>query len=416
MEKLQSIFAVFLIIAMVWLFFSENRKKFPWRTVFWGLGLQFFFAVFILKFPIGVKILDWVANLVTKFLSLSKYGSEFLFGNIVKPNYFETFGFQFAFLILPTVIFFSSFMAILYHLKVIQPVIEFIARVMANTMKTSGVETLSCAANIFIGQTEAPLLVRPFLKDATRSELATIMVGGFATIAGGVLAGFVSMGIPAKHLIAASVMSAPAALLLAKVVFPETQQSKTFGKVKIPREKMYSNLIDAASTGATDGLKLALNIAAMLIAFLALLEGVNWFLAWLSEQIWYYTNLTFFPASLKELFGIVLAPFAWLIGIPWRDAPEIGYLIGTQLSMNEFVAYVKLSEMKAQNILSERTIAITTYALCTFANFSSVAIQIGGIGAIAPERRTELAQIGLKAMACGAAASWITASVASLFL
>ncbi|MCX7835054.1 MAG: NupC/NupG family nucleoside CNT transporter [bacterium] len=416
MGKFQSVLAVPIIILIVWFLLSENKKRFPWRTVLWGLGLQIVFAVFILKFPLGVKILDSFANFVTKFLSLSKYGSEFLFGNIVKSEYINTFGFQFAFLILPTVIFFSSFMAILYHLKLIQPVIEFIARIMSKTMKTSGVETLSCAANIFIGQTEAPLLVRPFLKDATRSELATIMVGGFATIAGGVLAGFVSMGIPAKHLIAASVMSAPAALLLAKVAFPETEQSKTYGKVKVPREKMYANLIDAASTGATDGLKLALNIAAMLIAFLALLEGINWFLKWASEQIWYYTNLTFFPSSLRELFGLVLAPFAWLIGIPWSDAPDIGYLIGTQLSMNEFVAYTKLSEMKAQNLLSERTIAITTYALCTFANFSSIAIQIGGIGAIVPERRTELAQIGLKAMICGSLASWITASVASLFL
>lgn len=416
MDKFHSLFAIPFIIFIVWILLSENRRQFPWRTVLWGIGLQFFLALFVLKFPLGVRALEWFANLVTQFLSLSKYGAEFLFGNLVKPEYIQSFGFQFAFLVLPTVIFFSSFMAVLYHFKLMQPIIEVVARIMMKTMKTSGAETLSSAANIFIGQTEAPLLIRPFLKDATRSELATIMVGGFATIAGGVLAGFVAMGISAKHLIAASVMSAPAALLLAKVAFPETEKSKTFGIVKLPREKMYTNVIDAASTGATDGMKLAINIAAMLIAFLALLEAFNWLLSWLSGQIGYYTNITCIPSSLRELFGYVLAPFAWLIGIPWSDATNIGYLIGTQLTMNEFVAYSKLSEMKSQGLLSERTIAITTYALCTFANFSSIAIQIGGIGAIVPERRKELAQIGLKAMICGALASWITASVASLFL
>ncbi|MDK9699443.1 MAG: NupC/NupG family nucleoside CNT transporter [bacterium] len=415
-DSIRSMFAVPIIVLLIWALLSEDRKRFPMRTALWGIGLQVAFAGFVLIFPPGVKAIAWFGDLVTKFLSLSKYGSEFLFGNIVKPEFFNTFGFQFALLVLPTVIFFSSFMAVLYHAQIMQPVVEVVARVMAKTMKTSGAESLSCASNIFLGQTEAPLIIRPYLLLATRSELAAIMTGGFATIAGGVMAGYISMGIPAKHLIAASVMSAPAALVFAKIAFPEKETPVTYGKVKVPREKIYTNVLDAASSGATDGMKLALNIAAMLIAFLALLEGINWALGWLSGQVWYYTDFTRFPSSLKDLFGLVFAPFAWLIGVPWHDAGQVGYLIGTQISANEFIAYAKLAEMKAAGILSERTIAITTYAMCGFANFSSVAIQIGGISALVPERRSDLAAIGLKAMVCGALASWMTACVASMFL
>jgi len=415
-DAIRSLFAVPILLFLIWLVFSENRRIFPMRIVLWGLGMQLFLAVFILVFPPGVRALTWFADFVTRFLALSYSGAEFLFGNIVKPEFTETFGFQFAFIVLPTVVFFASFMAILYHLGIMQRVVEFFARIMVRTMKTSGAESLSCASNVFIGQTEAPLLIKPYLKNATRSEMATIMTGGFATIAGGVMAGYIAMGISAKYLIAASLMSAPAALVMAKIVFPEKMKPETYGKVHLPHEKLYENLIDAAASGAGDGMRLAINIAAMLIAFLALLKGVDWFLAWFSGVIDNLFHFSAFPSSLRDLFGLIFSPFAWLIGVPWGDASSIGYLIGTQLTTNEFIAFAKLAEMKEAGMLSERAIAVTTYAMCTFANLGSVAIQIGGIAAIVPEKRSELASVGLKAMFCGLIASWMTASVASLFL
>ncbi len=415
-DLIRSMLAVPILIFLVWLLLAEERKRIPLRIIAWGIGTQLFLAAFVLLFPPGISALTWFADFVTKFLALAATGSEFLFGNIVKPEFEKTFGFQFAFLVLPTVVFFSSFMAILYHLRLMQPVVEFVARIMVKTMKTSGAESLSVAANIFIGQTESPLLIRPYLKAATRSEMAAIMTGGFATIAGGVMAGYIAMGISARHLIAASLMSAPAALVMAKIVFPERETPVTYGKARVPREKQYVNLIDAAAGGAGDGMKLAINIGAMLIAFLALLQGVDWFLGWFSGGVDSLFHFNKFPSSLRDLFGLVFSPFAWLIGVPWRDAGSIGYLIGTQISTNEFVAFAKLTELKAGGVLSERSIAITTYAMCTFANFGSVAIQIGGIAAIVPEKRSELASVGLRAMLCGLIASWMTASIASLFL
>ncbi len=415
-NSIRSIFAVPLLLFVVWALFSEDRKKIPWRTISWGVLLQIIFAATILVFPPGVKALKWFGDRVSDFLSLSKYGSEFLFGNIVKPEYMNTFGFQFGLLVLPTVIFFSSFMAVCYHLKLMQPVVEFVARIMAKTMHTSGAESLSCAANIFVGQTEAPLLIRPYLQQATRSELGAIMCGGYATIAGGVMAGYIAMGIPANHIIAASVMSAPAALMFAKIAIPEIEKPVTYGKVKVPRENFYTNLLDAASSGASDGMKLALNIAAMLIAFIALIEGINVLLHWASGQIWYYTDFTHFPDSLRDIFGTVFAPFAWMLGIPWDEAGKVGYLLGTQVSANEFIAYAKLAEMQAAHTLSPRSVALATYALCGFSNFSSVAIQIGGISALVPEKRSQLAAIGLRMMFCGVLANWITAAFASMFM
>ncbi len=415
-DVIRSLLAIPILLGLVWLILSEDRKLIPWRTIFWGIGLQLFLAVLIFMFPPGVRALNWLADFVTKFLALTNAGSKFLFGNLIDLKYIETFGFQFAFIVLPTVIFFSSFMAILYHWKVMQPVIELVAKLMSKTMRISGVESLACAANIFLGQTESPLLIRPYLKDVTRSEMGAIMTGGFATIAGGVMAGYIAMGVSAKYLIAASVMSAPAALVMAKIAFPEREKPVTFGNVKLPRLKMYDNTLDAAASGASDGMKLALNIAAMLIAFLALLAGVDWFLGWFAGVFESVTGFSQFPSSLRDIFGIIFSPFAWLIGIPWKDAGTIGYLIGTQISTNEFVAYLKLSELKEAGILTERTIAITTYAMCTFANFGSIAVQIGGIGAIVPEKRSMLTSIGFKAMICGIVASWMTASFASLFL
>jgi len=391
----------------------------------------------------GQEIFAAFSAKVAAFLSLSDYGARFLFGNLADPQYFfpggasawPGFGFQFAFKVLPTIIFFGGFMAVLYYLGIMQKVIEAMARFMRWTVGTSGAETLSCTANIFVGQTEAPLLVKPFLREMTRSELLTIMVGGFATIAGGVLAAYIAMGIPAGHLIAASVMSAPAALLVGKIIYPETQHSVTAGDVELPEIKSGSNVIEAASNGITDGLKLAVNVGAMLVGFIALIAVIDVALNWLDGLIdgsllngaWVTYGsggmspvvgeyLGVIPGSLQTLFGTILRPLAWLMGVPWVDADKVGNLLGIKLSLNELVAYGVLGSYFHEGVISEKAMIISTYALCGFANFSSIGIQIGGIAAVAPERRTDLAQLGLKAMFGGAIASWLTATVAGMLL
>jgi CNT family concentrative nucleoside transporter len=394
-----------------------------------GIHGQVIFAAFSVK--------------VAAFLSLSDYGARFLFGNLADPQYFfpggvavwPGFGFQFAFKVLPTIIFFGGFMAVLYYLGIMQRVIEAIARFMRWTVGTSGAETLSCSANIFVGQTEAPLLVKPFLDEMTRSELLTVMVGGFATIAGGVLAAYIAMGIPAGHLIAASVMAAPAALLVGKVIYPEREHSVTAGDVALPEIESGSNIIEAASGGISDGLKLAVNVAAMLVGFIALIAVVDVILNFadsvvdgsllhgayvsygsggMSPVVGEFTGV--FPGSLQTLFGTLLRPLAWLMGVAWSDAPLVGNLLGIKLSLNELVAYGVLSTYFQDGAISERSLVIATYALCGFANFSSIGIQIGGISAVAPRRRTDLAQLGLKAMFGGAIASCLTATIAGMLL
>ena len=381
---------------------------------------------------------------VAAFLSLADYGARFLFGNLADPQYFfpgadagwPGFGFQFAFKVLPTIIFFGGFMSVLYYLGIMQRVIEAMAHFMRWTIGTSGAETLSCSANIVVGQTEAPLLIKPFLDDLTRSELLTVMVGGFATIAGGVLAGYIAMGIPAGHLIAASVMAAPAALVLGKILYPELEHSQTAGDVKMPEVHVGDNVIGAASNGIVDGFKLALNVGAMLIGFIALIAVVDSLLIWLDrlidgqllgreyvayafETMWSPVRGEYrgvFPGSLQTLFGSVLRPLAWLMGVPWADAAAVGNLIGIKISLNEFVAYGALTSYVKEGVLSERAIVIATYALCGFANFSSIGIQIGGISAVAPKRKGDLARLGLKAMIGGALASCLTATIAGLLL
>lgn len=392
----------------------------------------------------GEKIFAVISQKVERFLSLSDLGAEFLFGNLALKKHFfpgsdtwPGFGFQFGFSVLPVIIFFASFMSILYHLGVMQKIIRWMARFMQWTMGTSGAETLSCSANIFVGQTEAPLLIKPFLNNMTLSELLTIMVGGFATIAGGVLAGFIAMGISAVHLIAASVMSAPAALVVAKIIFPETQLSKTSGEVDLPKDLIEStNLLDAASRGVTDGLKLAVNVGAMLIAFIAIIGFVDSVLSIFDRLIdgnllkGSYQNYAtvsgftpvtgeyngIFPGSLKTLFGTILSPLAWLMGVSWQYAGEVGNLLGIKLALTEFVAYGTLAELKNMGAIDEKAIIISTYALCGFANFASIGIQIGGISALVPGRRSDLSKIALKAMFGGAIASWITASIAGILL
>jgi CNT family concentrative nucleoside transporter len=371
---------------------------------------------------------------VTKFLKLTDKGTVFLFGNLAKPEYFfpnattwPGFGYQFAFAILPTIIFFSAFMSILYYLGIMQFFVELMARFMKWTMRTSGSETLSCAANIFVGQTEAPLLIRPFLDDLTISELHCVMVGGFATIAGGVMAGYIRMGVNAGHLIAASVMSAPAALVMAKIILPETGLSKTAGDATIPRVSAATNILDAAARGVTDGLKLAANVGAMLIAFLALLELADVILAFGDKMIdgrvlghvaggirGEYPGI--FPGSLRTLFGTILAPLAFSMGVAWKEAAAVGNLLGIEMAANEFVAYGELSMQIAAGTISHKAATIATYALCGFANFGSIGIQLGGIGALAPGRRSDLAKVGLRAMIGGALASWMTAAIAGMLV
>jgi len=385
---------------------------------------------------------------VAGFLQLSDYGARFLFANLADNSFFgpwETnfpfpdswpgFGFQFAFKVLPTIIFFGGFMSVLYHLGIMQKVISAMSKFMRWTIGTSGAETLSCSANIFVGQTEAPLLIKPFLDKMTKSELLTIMVGGFATIAGGVLAGYIAMGVPAGHLVAASVMSAPAALVIGKIIYPELEHSETAGDVDLPSIKVGDNVIEAAANGITDGLKLAVNVGAMLIGFIALIAVIDVILNWLdllidgrllkgeyvkysasgmSPAVGEYTG--FFPGSLQTFFGSILRPLAWVMGVSWEYADKVGNLLGIKLSLNEFVAYGTLGNYIKDGVLNERAIVIATYALCGFANFSSIGIQIGGISAVSPSRKSDLAKIGLKAMFGGAIASFMTATIAGILL
>jgi len=391
----------------------------------------------------GQVIFGVFSDRVADFLNLSDYGARFLFGNLAVTKYFfpengsvwPGFGFQFAFKVLPTIVFFGGFMSVLYHLGIMQRVIEAMARFMRWTVGTSGAETLSCTANIFVGQTEAPLLIKPFLEEMTRSELLTVMVGGFATIAGGVLAGYIAMGIPAGHLIAASVMSAPAALVIGKIIYPELERSKTAGDVELPDVEVGGNIIEAAANGITDGLKLAVNVGAMLLGFIALIAVIDVLLNWMDSLIdgrlldGVYASYSsgglspavgefrgIFPGSLQTLFGTLLRPLAWLMGVPWADAARVGNLLGIKLSLNEFVAYGTLSSYLREGLLSQRAVIISTYALCGFANFSSIGIQLGGISAVAPGRRSDLAQVGLKAMFGGAIASWLTATIAGMWI
>jgi CNT family concentrative nucleoside transporter len=392
----------------------------------------------------GQSVIAAFSDQVTKFLGLADYGSKFVFGNLADARYFfpdaesswPGFGFQIAFKVLPTIVFFGGFMSVLYYLGVMQRVIGGMAGFMRWTIGTSGAETLSCTANIFVGQTEAPLLIKPFLDDLTPSELLTVMVGGFATIAGGVMAGYIAMGIPAGYLIAASVMAAPAALVVGKIVFPELEHSQTAGDTKLPDIKVGDNVIEAASNGILDGFKLALNVAAMLIGFMALIAVVDTALifldrmidgrlvggAWAAysfETLWSPARGEYagvFPGSLQTLFGSLLRPLAWLMGVPRADAATVANLIGVKISLNEFVAYSALSNYVRDGVLSERGVLISTYVLCGFSNFSSIGIQIGGISALAPGRRSDLARLGLRAMFAGALASCLTATIAGLLM
>jgi concentrative nucleoside transporter, CNT family len=422
LTNLVPVLGMVVLLGLTWAL-SHHRRLFPWRTVLWGLGLQAGLALVLLRTAWGQAIFGGLRGAVTQLLAFTDPGAEFVFGPLFRtgPQYIEnlppgrswwqgldpvtgepvTLGIIFAIHVLPIIIFFCSLMAILYHLGVMQRLIAGMAWIMRKTMRTSGGESLSVAANIFVGQTEAPVVIRPYLAGLTMSELMAVMVGGFATVAGSVMAAYVRFGLDAGHLLTASVMSAPAALVMAKIMLPETETSATADGARLVREKVHANVLEAAAAGATDGVKLALNVGAMLIAFIALVTMVNFGLSWVGT-------------SLQEIFGWIFSPLAWTMGIPWSEARTFGNLLGTKLAINEFVGYLELVKAANDGSLSPRSVVIGTYALCGFANFASLAIQIGGIGAMAPERRGDLARIGLKAMLAGAFASWLTACVAGI--
>ena len=386
---------------------SNNRKQINFRIVGWGLGLQLIFALFILKTPMGKPVFGFLDKVVSKLISFSDAGSDFLFTSFIPDVGFHPSLINFAFRALPTIIFFSSLMAVLYHLGIIQFVVKWIARAMQKTMGTSGSETLSVSANIFVGQTEAPLMIRPFIGKMTQSELMAVMVGGFATVSGGVLAIYVKWltDIPgiAGHLLAASVMSAPAALVIAKIIYPETESSETMGDLKIHVEQNSSNAMEALGNGATDGLKLAANVGAMLVAFISIVALVNYL-------------LSFAGTAMDAILAIVFKPLAWTMGVPWEEAGQMGMLMGKKIVFTELIAYGDLKDIIAEGQISERTAIIASYALCGFANFGSIGIKLGGIGAMAPERKKDLAKLVTKAMVGGALASWLTANVAGILI
>ncbi len=487
MERLVSLIGLVVLMLIAWVL-SENRRKVAWKTILWGVALQLFFAVIVLATKPGREFFEWTNDIIKRLLSFTDEGSKFLFGSLITRT--DTFGFIFAFKVLPTIIFFSSFMAVMYHLGVMQTVILFMARIMSKTMGTSGAESLSAAANIFVGQTEAPLVVRPYVPIMTRSELMAVMTGGMATVAGGVMAAYVGMlsgYFPdiAGHLLAASIMSAPAALVIAKIMVPETEEPLTKGEVKFEVEKIDANVIDAAARGAGEGMKLALNVGAMLLAFIALVAMINTLLISIGDfidraigkdpnfvyttaklepgtqieildtrkmrtykakvvaikekgleitakvygsnkleikdvktgKVYEATGSGAFEMSMQNILGILMAPLAWIMGVPWKDAKLIGALIGEKTVLNEFVAYAHLGEYLKMGVkLDKRSIIIATYALCGFANFGSIAIQLGGIGGMAPERRKDLAELGLKAMIAGSLAAFMTATIAGILV
>ncbi len=403
---LQGLIGMIFLLGIAFIL-SNNRRKINYRIVGWGLSLQFIFGILILKTPLGKPLFGFFDKVITKLISFSDSGSDFLFKSLVPGVGYHEAMVNFAFRALPTIIFFSSLMTVLYHFGVIQFIVKWISRIMQKSMGTSGSETLSVAANIFVGQTEAPLMIRPFIRSMTQSELMAVMTGGFATVAGGVLALYVIWlkDIPgiAGHLLAASVMSAPAAMVVAKIIYPETDLSETSGDLNIIIEKPDSNTMEALGRGATEGLKLAANVAAMLVAFVALIAMVNYL-------------LTFADTSIQGILGFIFQPLAWAMGIPWEEAQMVGVLMGEKITLTELIAYSDLRDLRLEQAISDRTAIIASYALCGFANFASIGIQLGGIGGIAPERRKDLAALALKAMLGGALASWMTASIAGILI
>ena len=409
MDRYTGLLGILAVLVAAWLG-STNRRAIRWRTVGWGLGLQLLFAFCVLRFDFGQRAMAAAGNVVTNMLGATAAGTKVLFGALGTPN--SSLGSIFAFQVLPTIIFISAFFAVLYHIGLMQIVIRGLAWVMLKTMRISGAESMNVAASIFMGQTEAPLTIRPFLKGATKSELMTIMTSGMAHVSGGIMAMYIAQGVEAKHLLAAVIMTSPGTILLAKMLVPETEIPATEGRVVIPKDELHKdeNLIGAIARGTIDGGKLALNVAIMLISFLALVALLDSMLLWTHGLAYMH----WVPGSLGQILGFVFAPVAWLIGVPWHDCGAIGNLLGTRMALNEVIAYIALGTQKAA--LAPRSFTIATFALCGFANLGSIGMQIGGIGALVPERRNDLAKLGVRAMLAGTMANLISASIAGMFL
>jgi concentrative nucleoside transporter, CNT family len=412
LPRVQPLVGLIVIMSLAYAI-STNRRAIDGRTVAWGLSLQILFALLVLKTAVGQRIFQALGHLMNRLLDFAFVGSSMVFGPLGSKEVWPRIMNQvlgpegaqwsvvFAFQVLPTIIFIAALFAILYYFGVMQLVVQVFAVVMRRVMRASGAESLNVAASIFMGQTEAPLTIRPYLPRMTESELMTVMTSGMAHISGGIMAAYILFGIEAQHLLTAVIMTAPGTLMMAKIFVPETEVPETLGTVKLEIERTDVNVIDAAGRGTSEGLALALNVGAMLISFLALIALVN-------------ALLGLAGLSLQQIFGWVFAPIAWAMGVPWRDAPTIGNLLGTRMALNEFVAYAQLGPMKPA--LDPRSFTIATFALCGFANFSSIGIQIGGIGALAPSRRHDLARLGLRAMLAGTLANFITATIAGFLL
>ncbi len=414
MGRFTGILGVLTMLALAFIA-STNRRAIRIKTVGWGLGLQFAFALFVLKLDLGRAVFQKAGDGVKWLLSFSFPGSQFVFGDLGKQG--SPLGFYFAFQVLPTIIFIAAFFAVLYHFGIMQFIIKQAARVMTRFMGASGAESLNVAASIFMGQTEAPLTIRPFLPDLTRSELMTVMTSGMAHVSGGIMAAYIAFGIEPKHLLSAVIMTAPGTILISKMLVPETETPKTAGRVVMSAEEAAKekeeNLLGAVARGTTDGLYLALNVGAMLISFIALIALTNGIMGGIHSGL-AHLGFYWFPQSLERIFGVLFSPVAWIIGIPWKDCPAIGNLLGTRMALNELVAFSMLGPQKA--VLDPRSFTIATFALCGFANLSSIGIQIGGIGALAPNKRRELARLGFRAMLAGTMANLMSASIAGMLL
>lgn len=409
MDRFTGVLGILAVLLAAWLG-STDRKHIRWRTVAWGLGLQITFAFLVLRFDYGQQAMTWAGGVVNAMLASTAAGTKVLFGALGTPN--TSLGSIFAFQVLPTIIFISAFFAVLYHIGVMQIIIRALAWIMLKTMRISGAESMNVAASIFMGQTEAPLTIRPFLKGATRSELMTIMTSGMAHVSGGIMAMYIAQGVEARHLLSAVIMTSPGTILMSKMLVPETEVPATEGRVVIPKDELHKdeNLIGAIARGTIDGGKLAFNVAIMLISFLALVALLDSLLGWVHM----HAGLQWVPGSLGQILGFVFAPVAWLIGVPWHDCGAIGNLLGTRMALNEVIAYIALGAQRAT--LSPRAFTIATFALCGFANLGSIGMQIGGIGALVPERRNDLARLGVRAMLAGTMANLISASIAGMFL
>ncbi|RXF72171.1 NupC/NupG family nucleoside CNT transporter [Arcticibacter tournemirensis] len=424
MERFTGIIGIVLIFAIAFLM-SNNRKAINYRLVFSGIAIQLLLAVFILKVPVGKHIFAWLGAAVTKILSFSQAGADFVFGPLVNREFMgRAFGpgneMIFFFSIIPTIIFVAVLVSVAYYLGVMQRIVKVFAYAVYKIMGVSGSEALSNIASAFVGQVEAQIMIKPYLKGMTMSELLASMTGSMACIAGGVMAVYISLGVPAEYLLAASIMAAPAALVISKIVWPETQVSETKGQVSLEIKKTSANLVDSISHGASDGLKVGLNVIAMLIGFIAIIALIDYVLGWVGMGLGNigvslsYIGIDVHTLNLKQILGAFFSIFAWAMGVPGKDIQTAGSLMGTKMVINEFVAYLDLAKVKG--VIDPKTLIITSFALCGFANFSSIAIQVGGIGELAPERRTDLARLGVKALICGTLASYLSATIAGILL